>query len=45
LGRAIRRNYQNNENVQVPIITPMIGEKVRLKDSTQKFSYWWKGLR
>lgn len=36
---------KNNENFQLTIITPMIGEKVRLKDSTQKFSYWWKGLR
>ncbi len=35
----------NNETVQMPIITPMIGEKVILKDTTQVFSQWWKGLR
>ncbi len=36
---------KNNETVQMPIITPKIGEKVRLKDTTQVFSHWWKGLR
>ncbi len=24
------------------LITPMIGEPVRLEDSTQRFSYWWE---
>jgi len=36
---------KNNETVNMPIITPMIGEKVRLKDSTQIFSHWWKNLK
>ena len=26
------------------LITPMIGEQVNLKDSTQQFSQWWKGV-
>lgn len=25
----------------IPLITPMIGEQVNLKDSTQKFTEWW----
>jgi len=33
-----------NKNKQVLVITPMIGEKVNLKDSTQKFSEWWKEI-
>lgn len=28
----------------VALITPMIGEQVNLKDSTQKFNEWWKGV-
>jgi len=27
-----------------PIITPMIGEVVNLKDSTQQFKHWWEGV-
>ena len=29
---------------QTPLITPMIGEKVRLADSTQTFTEWWNGV-
>lgn len=28
----------------IKLITPIIGEEVRLKDSTQVFKEWWKGL-
>lgn len=28
----------------IKLITPMIGEEVRLKDSTQVFSQWWVGV-
>lgn len=34
------QNAADNENLN--LITPMIGEVVRLKDSTQKFKKWWK---
>jgi L-ascorbate metabolism protein UlaG (beta-lactamase superfamily) len=30
-----------NKLVNVPLITPIIGEQVNLKDSTQTFSPWW----
>ncbi len=33
-----------NQNSDIPIITPKIGEIVRLKDSTQTFSKWWEGV-
>ena len=29
----------------VPLITPIIGEVVYVKDSTQQFSRWWEGLK
>jgi L-ascorbate metabolism protein UlaG (beta-lactamase superfamily) len=29
----------------IPLIYPMIGEQVNLKDTTQKFSEWWKNIR
>jgi len=28
-----------------PLISPMIGEPVNLKDTTQQFSEWWKNIR
>ena len=34
----------NSEN-PIPLITPMIGEKVELKNEKQEFKQWWKGLR
>lgn len=33
-----------NENQAIPLVTPVIGEKVLLGDSTQAFSKWWKNL-
>lgn len=34
-----------NKEAKVSIITPIIGEQVNLKDSTQKFSEWWKEVQ
>jgi L-ascorbate metabolism protein UlaG (beta-lactamase superfamily) len=31
-----------NKVENVPLITPVIGEQVNLKDETQKFGEWWK---
>jgi len=31
--------------LNVPLITPIVGELVYLKDSTQQFSQWWEGLQ
>ncbi len=31
-----------NTKYKVPLITPMIGEIVNLKDTTQHFKQWWK---
>ena len=34
-----------NRRFKVPLITPIIGEIVYMKDSTQQFSRWWEGLK
>ena len=31
--------------MQIPLLTPMIGEVVNLKDSTQVFGEWWKEIK
>lgn len=33
-----------NKTANIPLVTPMIGEEVNLKDKTQKFSEWWKDI-
>ena len=33
----------NREN-PIPLVTPLIGEKVNLADPTQSFESWWEGL-
>jgi len=33
-----------NKNNQLRLLTPIIGEKVSLNDSLQKFTNWWEGL-
>jgi len=35
---------QNNQSEKLTIITPIIGEQVNMKDTTQLFSHWWKGI-
>jgi L-ascorbate metabolism protein UlaG (beta-lactamase superfamily) len=34
-----------NKQVNLPLVTPMIGEVVNLKDTAQVFSKWWEGVR
>jgi L-ascorbate metabolism protein UlaG (beta-lactamase superfamily) len=34
-----------NRTIKQPLITPMVGELVYLKDSTQKYSEWWVDLK
>lgn len=36
---------ENNKTENLTIITPIIGEQVNLKDSTQQFTQWWKGIK
>ncbi len=33
-----------NQSINLPLVTPKIGEIVRLDDPDQKFEAWWKGL-
>ncbi|MEI8278384.1 MAG: MBL fold metallo-hydrolase [Bacteroidota bacterium] len=41
----LKKITENNKKEQLAVITPMIGEAVRLKDSTQQFSNWWEGVQ
>ncbi|MDB5193784.1 MAG: beta-lactamase [Segetibacter sp.] len=34
-----------NKSMHVPLITPMIGEQVNLKDDKQQFKQWWVGIK
>lgn len=34
-----------SESKPYRLLTPMIGEPVKLNDSTQKFAQWWKGVK
>ncbi|CAN5490702.1 MBL fold metallo-hydrolase [soil metagenome] len=33
-----------NKTANIPLITPLIGEQVNLKDNTQLFTEWWKNI-
>ena len=41
----LKKITENNKKEQLAVITPMIGEAVRLKDSTQQFAKWWEGVQ
>lgn len=36
---------ENAKKENLTLITPMIGEQVNLKDNTQQFTEWWKGIK
>jgi L-ascorbate metabolism protein UlaG (beta-lactamase superfamily) len=40
----LNRITELNENVQIPLVTPMIGEIVYLRDEQQQFKEWWRSL-
>jgi L-ascorbate metabolism protein UlaG (beta-lactamase superfamily) len=36
---------ERSKELNIPLITPMIGERVNLSDSDQTFSEWWTGFK
>lgn len=40
----LKRITEFNKSVGLPLVTPIIGERVNLKDTTQTFSQWWEGI-
>jgi L-ascorbate metabolism protein UlaG (beta-lactamase superfamily) len=36
---------ENSKNYDIQLVTPLIGEKVDLKDTTRVYSQWWIGLK
>ena len=41
----LTRVAELNKSFNIPLITPVIGEIVYLKDDTQRFEEWWAELR
>jgi len=41
----LEKVFKLNQRSQIQMITPKIGEMVRLNDSTQTFSKWWENLK
>jgi L-ascorbate metabolism protein UlaG (beta-lactamase superfamily) len=41
----LERISELSESSNIPLVTPMIGELVNLKDPHQKFTQWWTGIR
>ncbi|MFV0540201.1 MAG: MBL fold metallo-hydrolase [Aestuariibaculum sp.] len=37
--------FRISKNYNIPLVTPIIGEKVMLNDSTQIFDTWWKDVK
>lgn len=40
----LSRLSELNKPVNMPLVTPIIGEPVNLKDEAQKFPQWWEGI-
>lgn len=40
----LKKITELNKDVNLNLATPMIGEEVNLKDTTQQFSKWWEGI-
>ncbi|WP_159799847.1 MBL fold metallo-hydrolase [Flavobacterium sp. MK4S-17] len=38
----VKRVTAEAEKKQIPLLTPMIGEKVKLDNTQQEFSHWWE---
>jgi L-ascorbate metabolism protein UlaG (beta-lactamase superfamily) len=40
----LRKITEFNKDINFPLVTPIIGELVNLKDSAQTFAQWWVGI-
>jgi len=40
----LNRITEYNKAIGIPLVTPIIGERVNLKDTIQVFSQWWKEI-
>ena len=41
-NESLQKITELNKEAKIPLVTPMIGEKVNLNDETQIFSTWWE---
>jgi L-ascorbate metabolism protein UlaG (beta-lactamase superfamily) len=42
---SLLRITELNKSIQIPLVTPLIGEQVNLDDEQQKFKQWWRDIR
>jgi L-ascorbate metabolism protein UlaG (beta-lactamase superfamily) len=40
----LKKITESHQDANLNVSTPMIGEEVNLKDTTQQFSKWWEGI-
>jgi L-ascorbate metabolism protein UlaG (beta-lactamase superfamily) len=43
-NEPLKRITELNQNESIPLLTPIIGEKVNLKDTSHDFEKWWEKL-
>ena len=41
----LKKVTENSKSTNLRLVTPMIGEKVILKDTSQQFSHWWERIQ
>jgi L-ascorbate metabolism protein UlaG (beta-lactamase superfamily) len=41
----LAKTTELNASMNIPLVTPIIGEPVNLKDEAQQFSRWWVGVK
>lgn len=44
-NEPLTRITELNKSINIPLITPIIGETVNLKDESQQFKQWWVGIK
>jgi len=44
-NEPLKRITAANKQINLPLLTPIIGEQVKLKDSIQFFPEWWEGIQ
>ena len=41
----LKKITELNKSFNIPLVTPIIGELVNLKDDKQQFKQWWIGIK
>ena len=41
MGEPLKKLMEFNESLNIPLVTPKIGEVVYLGDTSRKYAEWW----